>query len=106
MFNKEELKRKIVDLLIPVNPIKIILFGSYAYGKPTEGSDVDICIVEESISSKVKEAIRIRELLKLLHAAVDILVPSREEFDFYKKECCSVYKEINDKGEILWQRNS
>lgn len=24
---------------------KVILFGSYAYGKPTEKSDVDICLV-------------------------------------------------------------
>jgi predicted nucleotidyltransferase len=27
------------------NPQKIILFGSYAYGKPTEDSDVDILVV-------------------------------------------------------------
>ena len=27
------------------NPEKIILFGSYAYGKPTEDSDVDILVI-------------------------------------------------------------
>src|SRR3990172_10013580 len=27
------------------NPRKIILFGSYAYGKPTEDSDVDILVI-------------------------------------------------------------
>ncbi|MXW79748.1 MAG: nucleotidyltransferase domain-containing protein, partial [Gemmatimonadetes bacterium] len=26
-------------------PLKIILFGSYAYGTPTEDSDVDLCVV-------------------------------------------------------------
>jgi len=28
-------------------PEKIILFGSYAWGKPTEDSDVDLCIVKD-----------------------------------------------------------
>jgi predicted nucleotidyltransferase len=26
-------------------PRKIVLFGSYAYGKPTEGSDVDLLVI-------------------------------------------------------------
>ena len=34
----------IVEKLKPLNPVRIILFGSYAYGNPGENSDLDILI--------------------------------------------------------------
>jgi predicted nucleotidyltransferase len=37
-----QIKQQIVDALVSLNPEKIILFGSYAYGTPTEDSDLDI----------------------------------------------------------------
>ena len=48
MLNIERIKPKIVEALMPVSPIKIILFGSYAYGNPTEDSDLDVLVVEEN----------------------------------------------------------
>jgi len=45
MINIEELKPLIVERLKPLNPDKIILFGSYAYGTPTEDSDIDLYVV-------------------------------------------------------------
>ncbi len=38
----EQLKTEIVTRLKPLNPYKIILFGSYAYGNPTGDSDIDL----------------------------------------------------------------
>ena len=38
----EEIVRRLVEGL---QPEQIILFGSYAYGQPTEGSDLDIMII-------------------------------------------------------------
>jgi predicted nucleotidyltransferase len=45
MIDIEELKPLIVERLRPLNPDKIILFGSYAYGTPDEDSDIDLYIV-------------------------------------------------------------
>ena len=45
MINIEELKPLIVERLKPLNPDKIILFGSYAYGTPNEDSDIDLYVV-------------------------------------------------------------
>ncbi len=45
MINIEKVKIKIVKALKPLKPEKIILFGSYAYGTPTENSDLDLYIV-------------------------------------------------------------
>ena len=45
MIDIEKLKPMIIERLMPLNPDKIILFGSYAYGTPNEDSDIDLYIV-------------------------------------------------------------
>lgn len=41
----EQMKNQIVEALRPLDPEKIILFGSYAYGEPTNDSDIDLYVV-------------------------------------------------------------
>jgi len=102
VINIENIKKEIVTALIPLDPKKIILFGSYAYGNPTEDSDLDICVVEESYTNKFKEKTKIRELLSNIDISIDILNPKVEEYEFYKNEYGSVYKDIEDRGILLW----
>jgi predicted nucleotidyltransferase len=97
-----DLKKQIVEALIPLNPEKIILFGSYAYGIPTEDSDIDICVVEKDYKNKWEEKAKIRDLLNEIKMPIDILNPKTDEYNFYKKEYGSVYKDINEKGLVLW----
>jgi len=98
----QEIKDKIVSQLKNLNPEKIIIFGSYAYGNPTEDSDLDICVVEKNYNNKFEEKAKIRELLDSIKIPIDILNPKLDEYNFYKNEFCSVYKDIEEKGEVLW----
>ena len=100
--NLELLKETITEKLKTLNPEKIILFGSYAYGNPTDDSDLDICVIESTVSNKIKEKSKIDRLLSDLDVGKDILVPSLDEYEFYKNECGSVYREIEEKGIVLW----
>ena len=93
---------EIVEKLKPLNPLKIILFGSYAYGTPNADSDLDICIVKKEVKSKSKEKREIREKLKDFFIAKDILVPTLDEYDFYKNQFGSVFMDIEQKGKLLW----
>jgi predicted nucleotidyltransferase len=43
----DELKNQISDALRPLRPEKVIVFGSYAWGQPTEGSDIDLYVVTQ-----------------------------------------------------------
>ncbi|RME58712.1 nucleotidyltransferase domain-containing protein [Candidatus Parcubacteria bacterium] len=45
MVDIEELKQEIITRLQPLDPERIVLFGSYAHGSPTEDSDIDLYIV-------------------------------------------------------------
>ena len=92
----------IVEKLKPLKPLKIILFGSYAYGTPNYDSDLDICIIKREVKSKSKEKKEIREKLKDFLIAKDILVPTLEEYEFYKNQSGSVFKDIEQKGKLLW----
>ncbi len=42
-----ELEMRIRDALMPLRPEKVILFGSYAWGRPTRDSDIDLYIVTQ-----------------------------------------------------------
>ena len=99
----DDIKKQIVTKLKPLNPFKIIIFGSYAYGNPTKDSDLDICVVEKDYKNRWEEKKKIREALKDLKFSKDILNPRLDEYEFYKKEYGSVYKDIEDKGVVLWQ---
>lgn len=41
----ENIKNQIVERLKQLNPERVILFGSYAYGQPSRDSDVDLIVV-------------------------------------------------------------
>lgn len=103
--NIEALLGTIVKRLLPLNPSKIILFGSYAYGVPSPDSDLDICVIKKQIVSKTKERREIREQLKDIEVAKDILIPTEEEYEFYRKQYGSVFMDIDLKGRVLWQNS-
>jgi len=52
MVDIEKLKSEIIKRLISLEPDKIILFGSYAYGIPTEESDIDLFLLKDNIDGE------------------------------------------------------
>ena len=102
MNTNPSLESVIVEKLKPLNPLKIILFGSYAYGTPNADSDLDICVIKMEVKSKSKDKKEIREKLKDFLIAKDILVSTLEEYEFYKNQFGSVFMDIDQKGKLLW----
>jgi len=49
MVDIDKLKPLIVERLKPLNPDRIILFGSYAYGTPNEDSDIDLFLLRDDL---------------------------------------------------------
>jgi len=62
---------------------QIIVFGSYAYGKPNIDSDLDLCVIIDLKKKRKIEVIRAirRELLELISKPLDILVYNEQEFE-------------------------
>lgn len=85
-------------------PEKIILFGSYAYGKPRENSDIDLLIVMNTKMKPYKQASIIRlfldEILRTDYS-IDIIVRTPEEVEKRLKEGDFFFKGILEKGVTL-----
>jgi uncharacterized protein len=103
----ESLKNKIINTLKPIDPDKVILFGSYAYGEPLKESDIDLLIIKNTPEEKVRE-IRI-EAKKLLwqqfrnkNISFDILVDSEERIISRIKIGDLFYEEIYNKGQVIY----
>ena len=107
ILNIAELKENIVNSLKVLNPLKIILFGSYAYGNPNEDSDLDICVVEKSYKSKTKEKSKIRKLLKDINIGKDILLVDENHFSTYSGDnwINTALYDIRKKGVVLYEKN-
>ena len=106
MLNIEQIKLDIIRKLKPLNPYQIILFGSYAYGTPTEDSDLDICIIQKDFISKREIKSKIRKALKDIKIAKDILVEKYDYFMAHSDEnwINTALYDIRHKGVILYEK--
>ena len=86
------------------SPEEIILFGSYAYGKPTPWSDVDLLVVMETPKGELETAMEIIESLPATLFSVDILARSQKTIDHRKALGDVFMKEITSKGKTLYAR--
>jgi uncharacterized protein len=97
----DEITKKIVENF---HPKKIILFGSYAYGTPTEEeSDLDLLIVKDSDLPTRSQNRRVRKLLSGSKVPVDILVKTSLEFEVYKDIIGTVIYPAHKFGKILYE---
>ncbi|MEW6096957.1 MAG: nucleotidyltransferase domain-containing protein [bacterium] len=104
-LEKNILQEIIIRIIEHFTPEKIILFGSYGYGKPTIDSDIDLLIIKEDIKSKRSESVKIRRILRGFKMPFDIIVTTPREFEFYSKEWVnSVFAEAKKKGVVIYER--
>ncbi len=106
----ETLKKEIVSRLKPLELQQITLFGSFAYGKPNEDSDIDLYVVTsddfipksyaQSMSIRLKVANALEELQAII--PIDIVTHTKKMYEKFVEQNSSFSKEILQKGELLW----
>ncbi len=98
----DEITRRLVDAF---HPEQIFLFGSYAWGMPSEGSDLDLfVVVDESDLRPAKRAMQAYHCLRDIGIAKDVLVRTRAEAEKYRHIHASLESLIFEKGKILYER--
>ncbi len=83
-------------------PDCIILFGSYAYGKPTEDSDVDLLVVLPFEGKPLRKALEIRHKANPL-IPVDLLVRTPEQVKERIANNDWFMREILEKGRRIYE---
>jgi predicted nucleotidyltransferase len=104
-------QQEIVRRLKPLEPAKVILFGSYAKGTATEESDIDLAVVvpgpvaktyAEYLAQHDTTNAALRPLRR--RYSMDILVFTTEECKKRKRKNDVFLNEIESTGELLYGR--
>ncbi len=80
---------------------KIILFGSYAWGNPTQDSDFDLLIVKKEKKDFIQEQQKIREVIDG-ELPVDILIYTPKELDKRLEMGDFFFQDVINKGIIIY----
>ncbi len=110
----DEYLDKILNALRKIHPQKIIIFGSYVYGKMHEDSDIDLIIVldtndvPKNYEEKLKIKLEVRKLVREVNKdiAIDLIVFTLPEYDNFVRCESSFAKEILERGKVLYEKAS
>jgi predicted nucleotidyltransferase len=96
-----EIAAKIVNYF---HPEKIILFGSYAWGTPSSGSDVDILVVMDFEGSVFQKEAQVSRVARPKFVTMDILVRTPEQIRYRLEIGDPFIQKIMGEGEALYER--
>jgi len=98
------LLQSIIDRLkAEFQPEEIYLFGSHAWGVPTEDCDVDLMVIVPSSSERpIRRDQRAQQCLGRLAVPADVLVRTRGEVDRYKHLRASLFHQVLHRGRKLY----
>lgn len=97
-----EITKRIVD---GYNPDKIILFGSYAYGNPAEGSDIDLFIVKDDNRRRIDRFCEVRKMLRdFTGISIEPIIFTNEELKKRLEIEDDFVLEIMSRGRFLYER--
>ena len=102
MISRKDIQATCDDIVREFSPLQVILFGSYAYGTPTENSDVDLLVVMDIPESETSR--QAGEILQRIprRFSMDLLVRSPEEIAYRVAYNDWFLREITEKGEVLY----
>lgn len=61
---RQEIARAVEAIATGYEPLRIVLFGSFAYGRPNDGSDIDLLIVKDTCESRLERSAAVEQLAK------------------------------------------
>lgn len=100
----DDLVPEIVDRLVrSLQAEKIILFGSYAEGRATDDSDLDLVVVASSQLPSRERNRAARRALGGLPLPVDVFVYRPDEFAFYADLIGSIPRTALTRGKVLYE---
>ena len=105
MISNEIIQSVTQKLVATYNPVAIYLFGSYAWGKPDSGSDLDLLIVVDK--SDKKPHLRSEagsEALWDIKVPKDLLIYTKDEFVQRIDDVTTLCHKIKKEGKVLYAR--
>lgn len=104
MIPKEKILQLSESIAREFHPECIILFGSYAYGVPTDQSDIDLLVILPFEGKAIRKAL---EIIKKVRPKipVDLLVRTPEQVCERIADNDWFMREVVEKGQRLYESN-
>ena len=93
------------DPVAALHPEKVILFGSYAYGTPSDHSDVDLLVILETDARPADRYLAVSRLIRPRPFPLDILVKTPDEITQALAKGDGFIREIVTQGRVLYARS-
>jgi len=100
-----EIQSIIQRLVEALSPLKIYLFGSYAYGIPQADSDYDLFIIIDDVHKDLySQTVRAYQAIRHAHLhPVDIIIQNSSAYEAKKDEPQNIIEnEVYKKGKLLY----
>jgi len=95
--------QSLVDQIVEeFSPARIILFGSYAHGKPHPGSDVDLLVVMDTELSETQQAVEIYQHIQY-RFGLDLVVYTPQRLAQRLEWGDSFLHEVVNNGKVLYE---
>lgn len=95
----QALTRRIVD---EFHPVRVVLFGSQAYGTPRPDSDVDLLVIMRFEGSPLRFAVDMAEQINSSFS-MDLLVRTPNDIEQRYRFGDPLIREALDKGRVLYE---
>jgi len=98
----KKIRKIVADSAQRINPEKVILFGSYAYGKPDRNSDIDLLFIQNTSLSGISRSIWVSKNIEHTFP-IDIIVKTPAEIKKRLDMGDPFYREIIKTGKIMYE---
>lgn len=105
MISLEDIRQYAEVIVRTFNPERVILFGSYADGNPTEHSDVDLLVVMPHKRRDVEQAFEIRRAIPRTFP-LDLVVRTPEGMQRRLRQNDTFLTSIWRTGKTLYERGT
>ncbi|MCL2222730.1 MAG: nucleotidyltransferase domain-containing protein [Oscillospiraceae bacterium] len=109
MYSKNEIVKLVELIAETVEPSKIILFGSYAYGTPCEKSDIDLLVLLSGKSLTMEDRAKLATKVYYKRKEVGMrtrydaaYVAEEDVVEAIQRECAT--KDAIEKGRLVYVR--
>ena len=103
----DELLGNITDRIVQAfHPVKVILFGSYAYGQPSSHSDIDLLVIMDSDDPSAERIRKLRRVAKIAYLPLDVLVRTPAEVDDRLSLGDFFVRDVMTRGRLLYERDA
>lgn len=105
MLQQTQIDKLIKEIVLGYEPEKIYLFGSYASGRQTTDSDVDLFIIKNTRKRKIERNREVRKCIKTYpQSGLDIFIFTPLELQQGLQQIINIGKEAVTTGKLVYER--